>query len=80
MSDLSEYLKLKYLGNCKCGECQLVPMKVLNEAIALRAELLNALRAQEELASLRMPGDPETNIAKVRAIRRAAIAKAEGQS
>jgi len=44
--------------------------------IAAAPDLLEAALAQEELASLRMPGDPTSNIVKVREMRRAAIAKA----
>lgn len=39
--------------------------------------MLAALKAQEELAALRFEGDPEAAIAKVREMRRAAIAGAE---
>lgn len=31
MSALREYVKLRYMGDCKCGDCQLVPTKVLYE-------------------------------------------------
>lgn len=33
MSDLREYRKMRYMGDCKCGGCQLVPLKVINEQI-----------------------------------------------
>jgi len=49
------------------------------EAAELIDALLTALVAQAELASLKMPGDPEANIVKVRNIRRSALAKAEGK-
>jgi hypothetical protein len=43
MHDPREYLKLKYIGDCKCGNCQLVPAEQLVEwskSIAwLKAEL-----------------------------------------
>lgn len=32
MSDLREYTKLKYMGSCKCGQCQLVPLDKIYEA------------------------------------------------
>ena len=30
---LCERRKLRYMGNCKCGKCQLVPMDLLDDAI-----------------------------------------------
>lgn len=33
MTNLREYRKMKYMGDCKCGDCQLVPLAVLNEQI-----------------------------------------------
>ena len=30
---LCERRKLRYMGNCKCGKCQLVPMELLDDAI-----------------------------------------------
>jgi hypothetical protein len=44
MSDLREFLKLKYLGNCKCGECQLVPAAEIERHAASHEALLEALR------------------------------------
>lgn len=39
----SEYLKLKYIGDCKCGDCQLVPATVLqaweNSHASLKARI-----------------------------------------
>ena len=34
MSDLREYLKLQYAGNCKCGHCNLVPVNVIETTAA----------------------------------------------
>lgn len=31
-TDLREYLKLKYAGDCKCGHCSLVPDAVIQRA------------------------------------------------
>jgi len=49
MSELKEYLKLKYMADCKCGKCQLVPDHVLASVDAeldlLRAPRTNALGA-----------------------------------
>lgn len=50
------------------------------EMEAQRDVLLAALKAQERLASLQFEGDPATEIARVRALRRAAIARAEGKA
>lgn len=33
MSNLREYRKMRYMGGCKCGKCQLVPLKVIDETI-----------------------------------------------
>lgn len=43
---LSERLRdrttLRFMGNCKCGSCQLVPHRLLDEAIAVIAKMENA--------------------------------------
>lgn len=44
MSDLREYTAMKYMGDCKCGKCQLVPRHVLDECIAERDAMVRALR------------------------------------
>ena len=31
---LRERLKLKYMGNCKCGQCQLVPAELMHSVIS----------------------------------------------
>lgn len=33
MNDLREYRKIKYMGDCKCGKCHLIPIDVINEKI-----------------------------------------------
>jgi hypothetical protein len=33
MTPLREYLKMRYMGDCKCRNCQLVPIDVLHEQI-----------------------------------------------
>lgn len=33
-NELTEYRKMRYVGDCKCGECQLIPLDVLNRTIA----------------------------------------------
>lgn len=33
MIDLREYRKMRYMGDCKCGKCQLVPLETINDAI-----------------------------------------------
>lgn len=54
---------------------QVEGLKVERDEARARAERAEtALLAQEELASLKMPGDIEANISKVRAMRRAALA------
>jgi hypothetical protein len=45
MTELREYTAMKYMGDCKCGKCQLVPMAVLVEEIATREALVDTLRA-----------------------------------
>ena len=47
--------------------------------IAAAPDMYKALKAQEELASLSFIGEPAESIARVRTMRRAAIAKAEGK-
>jgi len=44
MSVLREYVKLRYMGNCKCGDCQLVPTKVLFDQDAKFDALVQALQ------------------------------------
>ena len=63
MSDLREYLKLQYAGNCKCGHCNLVPVNVI-ETTAAEIERLTAERdaarakvAQYEQALDKLDGD-----------------------
>jgi hypothetical protein len=45
MSALREYVKLRYMGDCKCGDCQLVPTKVLYEEDAKFDAIVKALEA-----------------------------------
>ena len=49
MSALREYVKLRYMGDCKCGDCQLVPTKVLFEQDAKFDVMLQAL---EQIAAM----------------------------
>jgi hypothetical protein len=55
------------------------PYEAHARLISAAPDMLKALEAQELLASLRMPGDVQRNIVKVRDLRRAAIAKATGK-
>lgn len=34
VAQLRERMKLKYMGDCECGQCQLVPAKLIEEAAA----------------------------------------------
>lgn len=43
---LREKLKLKYIGDCKCGQCQLVEAALIEEA----ADALSALTIRAETA------------------------------
>lgn len=43
MSELKEYLKLKYMADCKCGKCRLVPDHVL-AALDVEIDALRILR------------------------------------
>lgn len=43
MTDLREYTAMKYMADCKCGKCQLVPRSVLDEQIAIHDALVKAL-------------------------------------
>jgi hypothetical protein len=47
MSALREYVKMKYVGDCKCGDCQLVPTQVLREQDAAIDLMWNALNLAE---------------------------------
>lgn len=66
MSNLSEFTKLKYIGHCNCGQCQLVPLPVLIEAAHSHDALVSALAGLlERYTSLVNCGDcgnwdPET--------------------
>lgn len=49
--ELRERTALRYMGNCKCGRCQLVPRELLDRALRhmsdtdfARRELLEALK------------------------------------
>jgi len=56
MSDLverlNEKLKLKYIGNCKCGKCQLVEADLIAEAVSdltrLRSEVERLTRERDD--------------------------------
>ena len=32
-SALREFRKMRYMGDCKCGNCQLIPLQVLDDTI-----------------------------------------------
>lgn len=63
----------RVLPTCVYVEARPVNAKLITAAPAMLA----ALQAQEELAALRFQGEPAAAIAKVRDMRRAAIAKAK---
>lgn len=44
MAEPREYLKLKYMGECKCGNCQLVPPEKLEQWAQERDMLIAQLR------------------------------------
>ena len=52
MTSLSERLRdrttLRFMGDCKCGNCQLVPRPLLDEAIAATARLEGVARVSDE--------------------------------
>lgn len=47
---MRERTKLRYMGDCKCGKCQLVPLDLVYEAAALLSE---HDRLTEEVVRLR---------------------------
>jgi hypothetical protein len=76
MSALREYVKMKYVGDCKCGDCQLVPTKVLYEQDANIEKLVQALTeaerfmsyfAGETRGSFVGPGTPKSCLKQIRA-------------
>lgn len=93
MSALYEYTKLKYAGDCKCGECQLVPMSVVISTDEAHDQMLSALSALDAYWSEDFPGGPDGSRVFLGGLGqvsddtmsvwrkvRAAIAKAEGRS
>lgn len=44
MQDLSEYTKIKYLGDCHCGKCHLVPVSLIFDAAAAHRLMFSALK------------------------------------
>lgn len=56
MSVLREYVKMKYVGDCKCGDCQLVPTKVLYEQNLIMDQL-------QDLVKTLLENDPDYPIA-----------------
>ena len=46
---LREHTALKYMGDCKCGNCQLVPRPMVDEAADDIERLLALVKAQEAL-------------------------------
>lgn len=67
---LRERLKLRYMGDCKCGHCALVPDALVAEAADL-SELM--------LAALKMVARDPLDVVLAKHVR-AAIAKAEGRT
>jgi hypothetical protein len=47
VSDLREYTAIKYAGDCKCGNCRLIPRQALAENIADHDVMMAALRLIE---------------------------------
>lgn len=43
---LREYEKLKYAGNCKCGQCNLVPVGFITDTKRLMAALAIVMKAE----------------------------------
>lgn len=56
MSDLREYRKIKYMGDCKCRNCQLVPLNVIDE------QILHIDRLRDLVKTL-IENDPDAPIA-----------------
>lgn len=56
MNHLREYRKMKYMGDCKCSNCQLVPLTVLHETIQHIDRL-------EDLVKTLIENDPAAPIA-----------------
>lgn len=46
---LREHQKLKYIGDCKCGECQLVPLVLVARAATTLAALSARIEGLEKL-------------------------------
>ena len=44
-SRLIERMKLKYVGNCKCGSCHLVPLDLISEVTAFVCQASPSARA-----------------------------------
>ena len=47
LDELREYTALRYAGDCKCGNCQLVPRATLDRAIQTMAQLEAHARSQK---------------------------------
>lgn len=77
MSALREYVKLRYMGDCKCGDCHLVPVKILFEQDAKFDELVSTLQFLLEIlefecvqrgTDMTSPPTPASAIGRARAI------------
>jgi len=58
LDELREYTALRYAGDCKCGNCQLVPRATLDRAIQTMAQLeahaAEQVRAEREAWQLKL--------------------------
>lgn len=63
MSNLREYRKMRCMGDCKCGKCQLVPLKVIDETILQFDRLQDLVNRLQDLVNTLIENDPSEPIA-----------------
>lgn len=74
MSELREYVKLRYMGDCKCGDCQLVPTKVLYQ----ESEKFDALVKVLKLIEYASRKDSLTENERLQSVRSVVLGALEG--
>ncbi len=52
--EVAEYTKMKYIGDCKCGQCQLVPIEFVERlAISLKSAAAEHDRLVDDIRAAR---------------------------
>ena len=75
MSEIGEYKKFRYVADCKCGDCQLVPTKVIYEFDEKFDAMVRALKYMVD-----NPGSHPANMVAVARDALAVVGSPRGQT